>query len=58
VAGTGVAGTQARFRLFIENCHEHVEKIVRDLTGQSPPFDCRNKTNDAFAQQREQMPES
>lgn len=33
VAGTAAAGTQQRFRLFIENCHEHVEKIVAALTG-------------------------
>ncbi len=58
VAGTGAAGTQAKFRLFIENCHEHVDKIVRDLTGKPPPFDCRNTTNDAFARQREQLPEA
>ena len=34
VAGTVAAGTQQRFRSFIENCHEHVEKIVAALTGQ------------------------
>jgi thioredoxin reductase (NADPH) len=34
VAGTAAAGTQQRFRLFIENCHEHVERIVAALTGQ------------------------
>jgi thioredoxin reductase (NADPH) len=33
VAGTAAAGTQQRYRLFIENCHEHVEKIVAALTG-------------------------
>ncbi len=37
VAGTAVAGTQARFKLFIENCHSHVDRIVRHLTGQRPP---------------------
>jgi len=34
VAGTAAAGTQQRYRLFIENCHEHVAKIVAALTGQ------------------------
>ncbi len=37
VAGTAAAGTQKRFRLFIENCHPHVSKITRSITGQSPP---------------------
>ena len=34
VAGTAAAGTQNTFQLFIENCHRHVEKIVRDVTGE------------------------
>ena len=34
VAGTAAAGTQNRFQLFIENCHRHVEKIVRHVTGE------------------------
>ena len=37
VAGTAAAGTQKRFRLFIENCHPHVSKIVRSITGEDPP---------------------
>jgi len=36
VAGTAVAGTQRRFRLFIENCHPHVTKVVRSITGHAP----------------------
>jgi thioredoxin reductase (NADPH) len=44
VAGTAAAGIQSaahraeksRYRLFIENTHEHVGKIVKDLTGQWP----------------------
>ncbi len=36
VAGTAAAGTQKRYRLFIENCHEHVGKIVQALTGRWP----------------------
>ena len=35
VAGTAVAGTQRRFKLFIENCHPHVVRLARELTGDS-----------------------
>ena len=37
VAGTAAAGTQDRFRLFIENCHVHVHRICAALTGSAPP---------------------
>jgi thioredoxin reductase (NADPH) len=37
VAGTAVAGTQDKYRLFIENCHVHVGRIVSALTGSAPP---------------------
>jgi thioredoxin reductase (NADPH) len=33
VAGTAIAGTQERFRVFIENAHVHVERILAALTG-------------------------
>ncbi|MCE9598588.1 MAG: NAD(P)-binding domain-containing protein [Spirochaetia bacterium] len=33
VAGTGAAGTQKPYRFFIENCHEHVDRIVGAITG-------------------------
>ncbi len=36
VAGTAAAGTQLRFKLFIENCHSHVLRIMRALTGDDP----------------------
>lgn len=36
VAGTGAAGTQKPYRLFIENCHEHVDRILGSLTGKAP----------------------
>ncbi len=36
VAGTAAAGTQVHFKLFIENCHPHVVKIVRALAGKDP----------------------
>jgi thioredoxin reductase (NADPH) len=37
VAGTGVGGTQDKYRVFIENCHVHVERIVSALMGSSLP---------------------
>jgi thioredoxin reductase (NADPH) len=37
VAGTAVAGTQDKYRLFIENSHVHVGRIVAALTGAAPP---------------------
>lgn len=36
-AGTAVAGTQQSYKLFIENCHIHVDRIVAALTGAPPP---------------------
>ena len=36
VAGTAAAGTQLSFKLFIENCHAHVVRILRHLAGQEP----------------------
>jgi len=37
VAGTAVGGTQDKYRVFIENCHIHVARIVASLTGAAPP---------------------
>ena len=37
VAGTAVAGTQDRYRVFIENCHVHVDRILAALTGAPTP---------------------
>ncbi|MEO1524216.1 MAG: NAD(P)-binding domain-containing protein [Planctomycetota bacterium] len=35
VAGTAVAGTQSsRYKVFLENCHDHVDKIVKRLSGE------------------------
>jgi thioredoxin reductase (NADPH) len=34
VAGTATAGTQSRFRVFIETSHVHVARIVRAITGE------------------------
>lgn len=44
IAGTAVAGTQNRFKLFIENCHTHAAKIAKAITGEEPP---RGLINDA-----------
>ena len=53
VAGTAVAGSQRSHRLFIENSHPHVAKIVRAITGKAPPF----ATEDASRLARD-LPES
>ena len=37
VAGTATAGTQRRFRVFIENCHIHATRIAAAMTGNPPP---------------------
>lgn len=37
VAGTAAAGTQHRFKLFIETSHVHVDRILAALTGATPP---------------------
>src|SRR5215213_1543845 len=37
VAGTAVGGTQDKYRVFIENCHVHVGRVLAALTGEAPP---------------------
>ena len=37
IAGTATAGEQRSFRVFIENCHIHADRIVAALTGRRPP---------------------
>jgi thioredoxin reductase (NADPH) len=37
VAGTAMGGTQDKYKVFIENCHVHVGRIVATLTGSAPP---------------------
>jgi thioredoxin reductase (NADPH) len=44
VAGTAVGGTQDRFRVFIENCHVHVGRIVANILGESPPPEPKPRT--------------
>ena len=48
VAGTAAAGTQRKFRLFIETSHQHVVKIVRGLTGYEPPVADTPRRNYGF----------
>jgi thioredoxin reductase (NADPH) len=37
VAGTVTGGTQGKYRVFLENCHIHVARIVAALTRTTPP---------------------
>jgi len=37
VAGTAIAGTQSKYRIFIENCHVHADRILASLSGSGPP---------------------
>lgn len=53
IAGTAAAGTQVRFRLFIENCHPHVTRIVKAITGHEPPPGLVNQAAQQFG-----LPES
>jgi thioredoxin reductase (NADPH) len=53
VAGTAAAGTQVRFRLFIENCHPHVARIAQAITGREPDPTLINPAAGEF-----QLPES
>jgi len=53
VAGTAAAGTQEKFRLFIENCHVHVDRIVKAITGSSAPEGLVNRAAELYA-----LPES
>ncbi len=54
VGGTAVAGTQSsRYRIFLENCHRHVDQILAHLTGNvAVPSDA------TFQRQIESAPES
>ncbi len=53
VAGTAAAGAQKEYRLFIENCHVHIARIVKAITGKEIP------TSRLFSQElQEKQPES
>jgi thioredoxin reductase (NADPH) len=54
VAGTAVAGTQSsHYKTFLENCHVHVERILRHLRGQAA-----EEMASPLAEEIEAMPES
>ena len=55
VAGTAVAGTQtSRYKTFLENCHDHVDRIVAHLSGNASAV-----TEDRiYADQANALPES
>ena len=54
VAGTAVAGTQSSsYKVFLENCHDHIDKIVFRLSGNT-----NSSTQRAYAQQAETQPET
>lgn len=48
IAGTAAAGTQQRFKLFIENCHTHATKIAKAITGKTPPDGLVNQAAKTF----------
>lgn len=54
IAGTALAGTQSsHYKIFLENCHQHIEQILGHLTGETiTPRD------HAYWQQIEASPES
>jgi thioredoxin reductase (NADPH) len=35
VAGTAIGGTQSRYKVFLENCHVHAERIAAHLAGET-----------------------
>ncbi|MEM1108019.1 MAG: NAD(P)-binding domain-containing protein [Planctomycetota bacterium] len=53
VAGTAAAGTQNAFKLYIENSHPHVTKIVTSITGSPPPPHLVNRSAQTYG-----LPES
>ena len=54
VAGTAVAGTQtSKYKTFLENCHEHVDRIASHIAGKSTAI-----RNHAYADQVKSQPES
>ena len=62
VAGTAIAGTQSsRYRVFVENCHDHVARIIRSLRGTEITQHSAAaawKTDEIFQAQIEALPES
>lgn len=53
VAGTATAGTQSsKYKIFLENCHDHVDKIVAHLSGE-PLESTPRRYSDQIASQPE-----
>jgi thioredoxin reductase (NADPH) len=42
VIGTAIAGTQRRYKVFLENCHVHVDRVIGSLTGKKSHTEERN----------------
>lgn len=57
VLGTVVGGTQKKYRVFIENCHDHVDKIMRVICKREgfplhePLFSVRPMSNDSHLEE-------
>jgi thioredoxin reductase (NADPH) len=45
IAGTAIGGTQDRYRIFLENCHIHVPRILASLTNRPPPVEPRTPSS-------------
>lgn len=60
VAGTAVAGTQSsKYKIFLENCHVHVDRILAHLEGREPPAESAlDAPTRALLEQIEAQPES
>jgi thioredoxin reductase (NADPH) len=46
IIGTATAGTQRRYKIFLENCHIHVPRVLAHLTGQPSPSPLPTPTYD------------
>ncbi|MEM6469220.1 MAG: NAD(P)-binding domain-containing protein [Planctomycetota bacterium] len=54
IAGTAIAGTQSsKYRVFLENCHDHVNRIIAHVMGRS-----RESSTPAYSKQVAAQPES
>ncbi len=42
VIGTAIAGTQRRYKVFLENCHVHVDRVIGHLTGKKGHMEEQN----------------
>jgi thioredoxin reductase (NADPH) len=59
VAGTAIAGTQSsRYKVFLENCHEHIGKIITSITGKIIDVQSTASESLQFRANIEAMPET